>query len=166
MLGHGEPIRVKEGDRVMLRILNGSATLHRRIAAAGHVFHVTAMDGNPVGAPRDVEVLELGPAERIDAVIEMKNPGVWVLGETNDKERRNGLGIAIEYAGRVASRSGCRHRTRSGIMGRSGALRRRRQARNPASAFRLSSRRSLRAADGWITGLSTASSSRRRIRSG
>jgi FtsP/CotA-like multicopper oxidase with cupredoxin domain len=99
-LGHGEPIRVKEGDHVMLRILNGSATLHRRIAAAGHVFHVTAMDGNPVGASRDVEVLELGPAERIDAVIEMKNPGVWVLGETNDKERRNGLGIAIEYAGK------------------------------------------------------------------
>src|SRR5580704_18087892 len=53
-LGHGEPIRVKEGDRVMLRILNASATMHRRIAAAGHMFHVTAMDGNPVGSPQDV----------------------------------------------------------------------------------------------------------------
>jgi len=99
-LGHGDPIRVKEGDRVMLRILNASATMHRRIAVAGHVFHVTAMDGNPVGSPQDVGVLELGPAERIDAVIEMKNPGVWVLGETNDRDRKSGLGIVIEYAGK------------------------------------------------------------------
>jgi FtsP/CotA-like multicopper oxidase with cupredoxin domain len=99
-LGHGDPIRVKEGDRVMLRILNASATIHRRIAAAGHMFHVTAMDGNPVGSPLDVGVLELGPAERIDAVVEMKNPGVWILGEANDRERKNGLGIVIEYAGK------------------------------------------------------------------
>lgn len=97
-LGYGEPIRVKEGERVMLRILNASATMHRRIAMAGHMFRVVTMDGNPVSAPREVGVLELGPAERIDAVVEMKNPGVWILGETDDRERRNGLGIAIEYA--------------------------------------------------------------------
>jgi FtsP/CotA-like multicopper oxidase with cupredoxin domain len=100
-LGHGDPIRVREGDRVMLRILNGSATMHRRIAVAGHTFHVTAMDGNPVATPRDVGVLEMGPAERIDAVVEMKNPGVWVLGETNDRDRANGMGIVIEYAGKT-----------------------------------------------------------------
>ena len=100
-LGHGDPIRVKEGDRVMLRILNASATMHRRIAAAGHQFRVTAMDGNPLAAPRDANVLELGPAERIDAVIEMKNPGIWILGETDDRERKSGLGIVIEYAGKT-----------------------------------------------------------------
>ena len=100
-LGHGDPMRVKEGDRVMLRILNASATMHRRIAAAGHRFRVTAMDGNPLAAPRDVTVLELGPAERIDAVIEMKNPGIWILGETDDRERKSGLGIVIEYAGKT-----------------------------------------------------------------
>jgi FtsP/CotA-like multicopper oxidase with cupredoxin domain len=85
----------------MLRILNASATMHRRIAAAGHQFRVTAMDGNPLATPREVGVLELGPAERIDAVIEMKNPGVWILGETDDRERKNGLGIVIEYAGKT-----------------------------------------------------------------
>jgi FtsP/CotA-like multicopper oxidase with cupredoxin domain len=100
-LGHGDPIRVKEGDRVILRILNASATMHRRIAAAGHTFRVTGMDGNPLAAPRDTGVLELGPAERIDAVIEMKNPGIWILGETNDSDRKNGLGIVIEYAGKT-----------------------------------------------------------------
>jgi len=100
-LGFGEPIRVKEGDRVMLRILNASATMHRRVAAAGHTFRVVALDGNLLRIPREVSVLELGPAERIDALVEMKNPGVWILGETNDRDRKNGLGIVIEYAGKT-----------------------------------------------------------------
>jgi FtsP/CotA-like multicopper oxidase with cupredoxin domain len=100
-LGFGDPIRVKEGDRVMLRILNASATMHRRIAVAGHTFRVVAMDGNPLRIPCEGSALELGPAERIDALVEMKNPGVWILGETNDHDRKNGLGIVIEYAGKT-----------------------------------------------------------------
>jgi FtsP/CotA-like multicopper oxidase with cupredoxin domain len=98
-LGHGEPIRVKEGQRVLLRILNASATVTRRIAAAGHQFRVVGMDGNPVAVPKDVRALELGPAERIDAVVEMNSPGVWILGATDDHDREQGLGIVIEYAG-------------------------------------------------------------------
>jgi FtsP/CotA-like multicopper oxidase with cupredoxin domain len=98
-LGHGEPIRVKEGQRVMLRILNASATVHRRVALAGHAFRVTAMDGNALPAPKETEALELGPAERIDAIVEMNRPGVWVFGTTDDHDRENGMGIVIEYAG-------------------------------------------------------------------
>ena len=98
-LGHGEPIRVKEGQRVLLRILNASATITRRIAVAGHKFRVVAMDGNPVAVPNDVGALELGPAERIDAVVEMNQPGVWILGATDDHDREHGMGIVIEYAG-------------------------------------------------------------------
>jgi FtsP/CotA-like multicopper oxidase with cupredoxin domain len=40
----------------------------------------------------------LGTAERIDAVVEMKNPGVWILGTPKDDDRRDGMGIVIEYA--------------------------------------------------------------------
>jgi FtsP/CotA-like multicopper oxidase with cupredoxin domain len=98
-LGHGDPIRVKPGQRVLLRILNASATMQRRIALAGHTFQVTALDGNPLASPRDTPVLELGPAERIDAIVEMKNPGVWILGATDDHDRDNGMGIVFEYAG-------------------------------------------------------------------
>jgi FtsP/CotA-like multicopper oxidase with cupredoxin domain len=100
-LGSGEPIRVKEGQRVMLRILNASATMHRRIAFAGHSFTVVAMDGNPVATPRTVAFLELGPAERIDAVVEMNQPGVWILGATDDRDRKAGLGIVFEYSGKT-----------------------------------------------------------------
>ncbi len=35
MLGHGEPIRVKQGERVLFHILNGSATEIRSLALAG-----------------------------------------------------------------------------------------------------------------------------------
>jgi FtsP/CotA-like multicopper oxidase with cupredoxin domain len=102
-LGFGEPVRVKEGQRVMLRILNASATMHRRIAFAGHSFTVVAMDGNPVAAPKKVPILELGPAERIDAIIEMDQPGIWILGATDNRDRKAGLGIVFEYSGRTGA---------------------------------------------------------------
>ena len=100
-LGHGEPIRVREGQRVMFRILNASATLSHRVALAGHTFRVVALDGNRVPSPQEVHTLELGPAERVDALVTMRNPGVWIFGELDDKTRRAGLGIVVEYANRT-----------------------------------------------------------------
>jgi FtsP/CotA-like multicopper oxidase with cupredoxin domain len=97
-LGHGEPVRVKRGERVMFRILNASATENIQLALPGHHFEVLALDGNPVPAPQTVRVLALGSAERIDAVVTMNNPGVWVLGTPHDDDRRDGMGIVVEYA--------------------------------------------------------------------
>jgi FtsP/CotA-like multicopper oxidase with cupredoxin domain len=102
-LGFGDPIRVKPGQRALLRILNASATEHRRIAMAGHTFTVTALDGNKIAAPRTSPVIELGPAERVDAVVEMNNPGVWIMGATDDKERAAGMGIVFEYSGQTGA---------------------------------------------------------------
>ena len=99
MLGHGEPIRVKTGERVLFHVLNGSATEIRSLALPGHAFKVVALDGNPVPHPADVPVLWLGTAERISAIVEMKHPGVWVLGDLADDDRNHGMGIVIEYAG-------------------------------------------------------------------
>lgn len=99
MLGHGEPIRVKQGERVLFHILNASAGEIRSLALPGHMFRVVALDGNPVPVPSDVPVLWLGTAERISAIVEMKHPGVWVMGDLADDDRRRGMGIVIEYAG-------------------------------------------------------------------
>ncbi len=41
----------------MLRILNASATMHRRIGFSGHTFEVAAMDGNPVAVRSKVRPL-------------------------------------------------------------------------------------------------------------
>jgi FtsP/CotA-like multicopper oxidase with cupredoxin domain len=100
MFGHGEPIRVKRGERVLFHILNGSATEIRSIALPGHVFQVIALDGNPVPNPSKVPVLWLGTAERISTIVEMDHPGVWILGDLAEDDRHGGMAIVIEYAGR------------------------------------------------------------------
>ncbi len=100
MLGHGEPIRVREGGRVLFQILNASATEAHWLALPGHKFQVLAMDGAPVATQATVETLRLGPAERITALVTMDSPGVWVLGEPRKDFRDAGMGVVIEYAGR------------------------------------------------------------------
>ena len=100
VLGAGEPIRVKQGQRVLMRLLNASATENVLLALPGHTFKVIAMDGNLVPNPKSTEVISLAVAERIDAIVEMNSPGVWILGSTLEKSRQMGLGIVVEYAGK------------------------------------------------------------------
>jgi FtsP/CotA-like multicopper oxidase with cupredoxin domain len=99
MLGHGEPVHVKAGERVLFHILNGSATEIRSLALPGHSFNVIAMDGNPLPKPVRVPGLWLGTAERISAIVEMNHPGIWIMGDLADDDRHHGMGIVIEYAG-------------------------------------------------------------------
>ncbi|MBV8411222.1 MAG: multicopper oxidase family protein [Alphaproteobacteria bacterium] len=101
MLGHGEPVRVRQGERVLFRLLNASASMGISLALAGHRFTVIALDGNPVPAPVTVSTLKLDVAERVDAIVEMNNPGVWILGSTSDEGRNMGMGVVVEYAGRT-----------------------------------------------------------------
>jgi FtsP/CotA-like multicopper oxidase with cupredoxin domain len=98
-LGSGEPIRVREGQRLLIHFLNASAIENRRIAFAGHKMKVLAMDGNPVPAPQLLDSIFLGAGERIDVEVEMKNPGIWILGATEKPIRESGLGVVVEYAG-------------------------------------------------------------------
>lgn len=99
VLGSGEPIRVKGGQRVLFRVLNASATKAHRLALPSHTFQIVALDGNVVPKPAFVPVLDLAPGERVDALVEMKSPGVWIFGEVEDAQRASGAGIAVEYAG-------------------------------------------------------------------
>ena len=98
ILGAGEPIRVKQGDRVLMHLLNASAIENRTIAMTGHRFHVLALDGNPVPSQQVTDVVLIGPGERVDAYVEMNRPGVWVLGSTVDTDRKAGMGVVVEYA--------------------------------------------------------------------
>ena len=98
ILGSSEPIRVRTGQRALFRILNASANRQHRLSLSGHEFGVVAMDGNPVRNRRRVPVLELWPGERVDAIVEMNQPGIWILGETDDLQRAAGAGVVVEYA--------------------------------------------------------------------
>lgn len=102
-LGFGEPLRVKQGERALLHVLNSSATEAHWIALAGHQFQVIALDGNAVPHTKTVSMLRLSPAERVCAIVEMNNPGVWVLGEVRKHVMAAGMGMVVEYAGRAGS---------------------------------------------------------------
>ena len=98
-LGGGEPIRVRPSQRVLFRILNASATMDHRLALPGHLFNVVALDGNPVASPARVPSVFVAPGERVDAIVEMNTPGIWMLGEVRNDRRAAGMGVVIEYAG-------------------------------------------------------------------
>jgi len=100
MLGHGEPIRVRQGERVLFRLLNASPSMGVLLALAGHRFTVVALDGNPVPTQAAVDVVKLDVAERADVIVEMNNPGVWVFGSADDGDRNMGMGVVVEYRDR------------------------------------------------------------------
>jgi FtsP/CotA-like multicopper oxidase with cupredoxin domain len=99
MLGHGDPIKVNRGQRLLFHVLNASATATHWLALAGHEFTVVGMDGNEVPQSAKVPAVRLAPAERIDLLVDMNRPGAWVLGETRSDIRNAGMGIVVEYAG-------------------------------------------------------------------
>lgn len=98
-LGHGEPLRVKPGQRVLFHLLNASATRQVSLALPGHKFQIISLDGNPVPTQASVDVLQLAVAERADVIVEMNQPGVWIMGAPRDEDRTKGMGVVIEYAG-------------------------------------------------------------------
>jgi FtsP/CotA-like multicopper oxidase with cupredoxin domain len=102
MFGFGDPLTVKHGERVMLHILNSSPTEVHWIALSGHSFRVVALDGNTVPQPQNVSMLRLAPAERVSAIVEMNNPGTWILGEVRKLIQSKGMGIVLEYANSTA----------------------------------------------------------------
>ncbi len=105
MLGAGEPLRVQAGQRILMRLLNASAAQIHRLALSAHKFLVVALDGNPVPSPQLVSVIEIAPGERVDAIVEMNQPGVWILGELRDTARVSGMGIVVEYANQQKQRA-------------------------------------------------------------
>jgi len=99
VLGFGEPLRVKSGERMLIHLLNSSPSEVHWIALSGHQFKVVALDGNQVPQPQVVSMLRLAPAERVSAVVEMNHPGSWVMGEVRKHIMAAGMGIVVEYSG-------------------------------------------------------------------
>ncbi len=103
VMGFGEPLRVRQGQRILLHVLNSSPTEVHWIALAGHTLRVVALDGNAVPTQQTVPMLRLAPAERVCALVEMNNPGVWVLGEVRKHVQAAGMAMVVEYANQTGS---------------------------------------------------------------
>jgi FtsP/CotA-like multicopper oxidase with cupredoxin domain len=76
-----DPLMVKEGDRVLIRLINaGNQEIHP-MHTHGHSFSVVAIDGNPVpkAAVQMRDNLPVLPGERYDIELVADNPGVWLF---------------------------------------------------------------------------------------
>ena len=67
---------VKPGERVRLRIINGSTSSFFRFQVEGHALEITHADGQPV-VPVEVDDVTLGTAERYDAVVTIRDAGAF-----------------------------------------------------------------------------------------
>jgi FtsP/CotA-like multicopper oxidase with cupredoxin domain len=79
MPGYGEPIRIREGERILFRVLNASGNMGISPALPGRRSQALALDGNPVPTRAAVDILMLDVAERADLIVEMNNPGIWTF---------------------------------------------------------------------------------------
>ncbi|HET6403906.1 MAG TPA: multicopper oxidase domain-containing protein [Candidatus Thermoplasmatota archaeon] len=71
-----EPVLVKKGETVRIRMINAGQLLHT-MHLHGHHFLVTHKDGYNLPAPYYADSLVIGPGERYDVYVKANNPGVW-----------------------------------------------------------------------------------------
>lgn len=75
-----EAVEAKVGERVLIHLANLGQMAHP-MHLHGHPFKIVATDGYPVpeGMQLTKDVVNIGPGERYDLLIELDNPGVWVF---------------------------------------------------------------------------------------
>ena len=87
------------GERIRLRIINGSAMSFFNIRIPGATMNVVAADGLPV-RPVPVQEFQIGTAETYDVVVEPAGEAMTIVAESMD---RSGMAVAT-----LASRPGAR----------------------------------------------------------
>jgi FtsP/CotA-like multicopper oxidase with cupredoxin domain len=98
-----QPLRVREGDVVRLRLIGAgsNAAFHLH----GHDVLVTHKDGLPLASPYWADVVRLEEGERLDAIVRMDNPGIWMTHDhvdghvTNSGKDMGGSMLIFEYEG-------------------------------------------------------------------
>jgi FtsP/CotA-like multicopper oxidase with cupredoxin domain len=95
-----EPLKVKQGERVKLRLINAGYMSHK-LHLHGHDFKVTTIDGQPLKEPKLIkdELLAIAPGERYDIEFTADNPGEWYLECHGDMSGTNDMKIKIQYEG-------------------------------------------------------------------
>jgi FtsP/CotA-like multicopper oxidase with cupredoxin domain len=71
-------LKVRAGDRLRLRIINGSGSSFFRVALANHDLQLIAADGQPI-VPLTVSSVLVGSAERYDALVTIQESGSFTL---------------------------------------------------------------------------------------
>ncbi|WP_019153648.1 multicopper oxidase family protein [Robertmurraya massiliosenegalensis] len=95
-----EPLKVKEGETVRIRLANVGYMSHN-IHLHGHKFKVVAVDGQELNEPKEIEdeLITIAPGERYDIEFIANNPGEWYLECHGDMEGTEGMKALIQYEG-------------------------------------------------------------------
>jgi FtsP/CotA-like multicopper oxidase with cupredoxin domain len=75
-----EPIQAKVGQRVLIHLVNLGQMTHP-MHMHGAPFQVVGTDGYPVPAGQELtkDVINIGPGERYDLLMNANNPGTWLF---------------------------------------------------------------------------------------
>jgi manganese oxidase len=98
-----EPIKVRRGQRVLLRVIGGMQFTHP-MHLHGMSFEVVAKDGAPLASPYEADVVDVAPGERYDLLFTADKPGKWVfhchIGHhlTNNGDQPGGLLTVVEVS--------------------------------------------------------------------
>ncbi|MBI4527056.1 MAG: multicopper oxidase family protein [Deltaproteobacteria bacterium] len=95
-----QPLKVREADRVRLRLINASANHTHVIRLAGHRLQVTHTDGNPLAHSVEVDAVPITPSERYDVQLVARQPGAWILYCAQPGHAGAGEQILVVYEGR------------------------------------------------------------------
>jgi FtsP/CotA-like multicopper oxidase with cupredoxin domain len=99
-----QPLKVRKGERVRLRLINASADHTHVVRLAGHRIKVTHTDGNPLAAPVDVDAVPIAPSERYDVQFLADRPGAWFLSCAQPGHADAGEQVVIIYEGHEADK--------------------------------------------------------------
>ncbi|MEW6585974.1 MAG: multicopper oxidase family protein [Nitrospirota bacterium] len=78
-----EPLKVRKGDKVRLRIINPSSSTIYTLRISGHSLKITHADARPV-MPAEVDALRIGQGERYDVELHANSPGRWLIYNLRD----------------------------------------------------------------------------------
>jgi FtsP/CotA-like multicopper oxidase with cupredoxin domain len=94
-----QPLTVRKGERIRLRLINASADHTHVVRLAGHRLQVTHTDGNPLAAPVDVDAVPIAPSERYDVQLVADRPGAWFLSCAQSGHADAGEQVLVVYEG-------------------------------------------------------------------
>lgn len=96
-----ETLLVKEGERILIRLINTGAQEIHPMHTHGHSFKVIAIDGNsvPAVARQMRDTLPILPGERYDIELIAENPGVWLFHCHHVHHASAGMIIPFFYEG-------------------------------------------------------------------
>jgi len=94
-----EPLRVRKGERVRLRLINAGSMSTHPMHLHGHSFRIVAIDGNRLATPIVRDVVPVSPGERYDIEFVANNPGVWLFHCHELHHMDAGMAVLIQYEG-------------------------------------------------------------------